>query len=329
MSVARWVLGVAWLLSGSSATAQDPEGAAGLDAPGARGTRVSRGAAEASDGTATHGASPNDAASGDDAGSGDDAASDEDAASGDVSPGASRTTEGAPTNPQPAGADPAGSGEAGSDALPPVPPPPGGSATTSGSDAETSPGFSSEPLIPPPAPLPEEARRGRIREAPPRRERSPEGVRRSALSVQVLRPFFGTFTLQFEHRLTPFLSLMVAPSAVVVRYGSGDDLLGFGIEGALRFYPSTHAPSGFWAGPRVGLGRLTGKSFGRSRADIAFTVGAQVGYTWHLGGFVLSVGGGFSFVDTEVDVEGASILGYRGFWPDANLAVGWAFGPRQ
>lgn len=163
----------------------------------------------------------------------------------------------------------------------------------------------------------------RLARPPPAHELGPS-ARRHTVSVDALRPLLGAFTLELEDAVDLHFAWFLAVSALHVPR-TGDELSGFGVEGGLRLYPWGQAPLGLWLGPRLGLGYLSAERGANQAAAPGVSAGAQLGFTWALGDFRLSIAGGVSWVDMEVRVEGVPI-GFSGITPDGRLALGWSFG---
>ena len=157
--------------------------------------------------------------------------------------------------------------------------------------------------------------------------------RSGVLSIQPISAMFTLYAGEYEHRLSPKLTLGVGGTYVShgadadaggidTRYSSGDV--------KLRYYPGAAAFQGFSLGVQGGYTRITGAitndATGESREGSASgpTFGVALDYNWLLGAsrsfYVgLGVGAKALFVDAEKFNDAAAR------YPTARISIGRAF----
>lgn len=163
-----------------------------------------------------------------------------------------------------------------------------------------------------------------------------EGPGANAIVMEPLAVVFAkTFVLEYERRVTPGVSLALAPA---VSYGEAQ---GSAAEGetpksgqhwavgatlAMRLYPWSRAPGGAFIGPFGGLAwAWTDIDPATDTKGFGWSVGGLAGYTFILGkSFACSLGLGASWNDQTLDGAGET-SGDSGLRLATRLAIGWVF----
>lgn len=126
----------------------------------------------------------------------------------------------------------------------------------------------------------------------------------------------GILGIEVEYAVVPRLSIYVAPKLTVL------DGTAIGVDVGAHFFVRGAGIAGLWVGPQVSLNDWLSTALVR-QVSVDWGVGALAGYTWVLGSrFVMSLGGGLSYVaQTVVGSDGMPGL-YRGVYPAVRFTLG-------
>lgn len=147
-----------------------------------------------------------------------------------------------------------------------------------------------------------------------------------SITANPVELFSGTFNLEYETAVNPFLSMYgginylyfqgLSPSAI-------PDVTMVGPEFGLRGYLFGNAPTGLWVGPYLGLAYVHNRA--SSTPDtLGYGVGAMVGVNIALSRVNLSLGAGTGWVNYSSLVDGRR-AGLYGVVPRVRLAAGFFF----
>lgn len=165
---------------------------------------------------------------------------------------------------------------------------------------------------------------------------SDDKQRKNAITTNPARFFILHFQLEYERVLNDRWSTFIAPivfhHAHWYPFAMSDDTTadGQGADFGVRYFFSGHAPTGFYAGPYLSAYHGDVTTAGVKTLDgYVFSVGAQGGYTYHLGPWVLSgaIGPSYGFA-TKNAPKGSpkyAQLPHRAFWANFRLNAGIAF----
>ncbi|HEX2723775.1 MAG TPA: hypothetical protein VHM24_12740 [Gemmatimonadaceae bacterium] len=148
---------------------------------------------------------------------------------------------------------------------------------------------------------------------------SRSGIRTNLVSANPIGILFQWYNGEFEHALSPTVSLAAAGTSF-----DFEDVNYTAIDGIVRYYPGARALHGFSVGASAGFVRLYEEYDNcpqcEEEDESAFTVGVRTDYVWILGRdqhFTAAAGiGAKRLIGND---EGAGGL------PIARLSIGWAF----
>lgn len=152
------------------------------------------------------------------------------------------------------------------------------------------------------------------------------------LSVNPFLPLFGYFAGEYEHRVTPTLSLAIAGSHI-----NPSDTKYTNVDAKLRLYPSETALRGFNIAAALGIARIDDTNQNDCVIDLGvssacgsrptFTTGSfaiEAGYQWLLGpsrNTAITVGGGAKrYLGSESKFRNIPRV-----MPTMRLTIGYAF----
>ncbi len=151
------------------------------------------------------------------------------------------------------------------------------------------------------------------------------------VGVHLLSLFVNRINIEYERRMAPQYSLLVAPKIGIGKlssWGSGD-IFGdsIGVELGARFFVSGAALSGFFMQPTLSYDHFFAS---KGHAD-RLGVHGKVGYQWVIAQrafFNLSGGAAYNAQWSSADASSAwlsSAEDSRGFLPDASFSIGVGF----
>lgn len=163
----------------------------------------------------------------------------------------------------------------------------------------------------------------------------PEARRRplNTITIEPLSLIFArTIDVEFEHAVSPGVSLFVGPSVIIgtpsTTYAN-ESYFGVGVSFGARFFMFGNAPRGFFLSPFAEIAYASASVNGASGSGVAFAVGGLVGYTWLIGDvFDVSIGGGVQYFSEQVTATNGSTtyqVGFNGVLPALRLALGFGF----